>query len=207
MSAGQSTPVPWTGVVLAGGASSRMGTDKAWIEWRGEPMIVRQARLLREAGASEVLVSGRAGVDYAVCRARVVIDELPGQGPLAGIAAALRQAAHPLVLLLAVDLPRMEQEVLRLLLDRSSTDTGAVPWVNGRCEPLAAVYPRAEAGSAQARVADGRLAVQEWVAEMVGAGRVVRVEVPPLRDGCFANWNTPADVASEARLGAGGADR
>ena len=85
----QSSRQSFSAVVLAGGASSRMGSDKAWIEVGGVPLVRRQLDIVREAGASEVFLSGRAGVDYRGLDVPVLLDARPGMGPLAGVQRAL----------------------------------------------------------------------------------------------------------------------
>ncbi|MCC6235478.1 MAG: molybdenum cofactor guanylyltransferase [Verrucomicrobiales bacterium] len=195
----------WTGVVLAGGSSTRMGRDKAWLSLDGEPMVVRQTRLLSKAGATEVLISGRSDVDYSRCGARVVLDANPGQGPLGGIAAALIAARHPLVFILAVDLPRVDAEMTALILGRASAVRGAVPWVHGAAEPLVAAYPRSLAASARSWLETGRRSVRGWVEALLNEGVVQRVDVPERLYAGFANWNTPEDCEAQPPLGERGA--
>src|ERR1051325_1673089 len=103
-------------VILAGGRSRRMGRDKAWLEFRGRPLIVRAVELARGLGVREIFISGRAEVDYSQLNCRVLLDEQPGLGPVAGIERALQAAEAPLLLVLAVDLPRMTPDFLNQLI-------------------------------------------------------------------------------------------
>ena len=77
------------GVVLAGGASSRMGADKAFIEIEGEPMVVRAVGALRAAGAEPALVVGGDAARLGALGLDAVADRYPGQGPLGGVLTAL----------------------------------------------------------------------------------------------------------------------
>ena len=77
------------GAVLAGGASSRMGSDKAFIEIGGVPMVVRAAEALRAAGAAPVLVVGGDGVRLNALGLDALGDLFPGEGPLGGVITAL----------------------------------------------------------------------------------------------------------------------
>lgn len=79
----------WTGTVLTGGASTRMGADKALLVLDGRPMALRVACALREAGASRVLCVGGDLAALGSLGLEVVADRWPGQGPLAGILSAL----------------------------------------------------------------------------------------------------------------------
>ncbi len=77
------------GAVLAGGASSRMGTDKAFIEIDNEPMVVRAVGALRAAGAAPVLVVGGDDARISALGLEHVPDRHPGEGPLGGVITAL----------------------------------------------------------------------------------------------------------------------
>jgi len=139
-------------IILAGGAASRMGADKALLPWRGRRAIDRVAELARAAGA-RVLVSVGPG-DYGLAR---VIDDPPLGGPvgavLAGVA-ALREAACARGLILAVDAPTIRLEDLQPLL--SFAGPGAA--FEGQPLPmvldLAVVPAEAAAGWPMARLAD-----------------------------------------------------
>ena len=80
----------WTGVVLAGGQSSRMGRDKATMEVDGKTMLDRTVELLRPH-TREVLVIGDPS-KYSPAHGTVIPDDAPGQGPLGGLVTALRRA-------------------------------------------------------------------------------------------------------------------
>src|SRR5688572_9023694 len=99
-------------VILAGGQSRRMGRDKAWLEVEGQPLIRRQIKLAREIGATEVFISGRPDCDYSTLGCPGLTDQFSNAGPLAGIERALDTATAPLLLVLAVDLPRLTPDVL-----------------------------------------------------------------------------------------------
>jgi molybdopterin-guanine dinucleotide biosynthesis protein A len=160
--------VNFAAVILAGGKSSRMGCEKAFVEVRGQTLLARQIQLARAVGAAEVFISGRAGVDYAAFGERVLLDEVADAGPLAGIARALVETNAPLLLVLAVDLPEMSAEFLRRLAAHCTETTGAIPRVAGQVEPLAAFYPKA-AEKLLAALTSGQLsltpALSRWARE------------------------------------------
>ena len=92
--------VNFSAVILAGGKSARMGRDKAFVEIGGQTLLARQLALARAAGAREVFISGRADVDYSAFDYRVLLDDFPAAGPLAGIECALAASTLPLLLVL-----------------------------------------------------------------------------------------------------------
>lgn len=192
----------FSAVILAGGQSSRMGRDKAWLEIGGQPLLARQIHLARTVGASEVFISGRINEDYSQLGCPVLADNFPASGPLAGIESALRRCGDPLLLVLAVDMPMMNAELLRKIIAGSSGSIGVVPRVAGRVEPLAAVYPQVAARLATELLA-GAPAGTDFGAPGVGAfaarcraeGWVKFFELPEEAATRFVSWNEPKDVA------------
>src|SRR5207244_11014236 len=81
-----------TAVLLAGGESRRMGTEKATIVFNGEPLWQRQIKLLRHLGPENILVSARAERSWRAADTEVVLDQPPSRGPISGLTAALGRA-------------------------------------------------------------------------------------------------------------------
>lgn len=187
----------FSAVILAGGKSSRMGRDKAWLEVGGQRLLDRQIELARAAGAVEVFISGRTDTDYAGFDAMVLHDQFADAGPLAGIERALATATSSLVLVLAVDLVAMSVELLRRLAAACSPNVGVIPRVQGSIEPLAAIYPKSALALARSQLAAGSLAVKDFAERAVEGGLCRYLELGAGESFNFANWNSPAD-----RLGA-----
>jgi molybdopterin-guanine dinucleotide biosynthesis protein A len=185
-----------TGLILAGGRSTRMGREKALLTLAdGRTLLQRQVDVLRAAGAAKVQVSMRAG-DKLNPGAGVglVEDGEADVGPLAGIAAGLRAAPPGLVIVLAVDMPSITAEHLKRLLEIATPGRGVVPVVAGQIEPLAAVYPTSLAGSAETWLAGGQRAVHKWVRREAEKKNLLLWETPPGWAGVFRSWNTPEDL-------------
>lgn len=127
----------FSAALLAGGKSSRMGQDKAALEFEGELLWRRQVRLLEGLGPAEVLISGRPDGPYVGSSYKIIYDHEAG-GPLAGLAALLEACTSPHLLVLAVDMPWMTKAALETLL---SFENGAVPEHEGWFEGTATVYP------------------------------------------------------------------
>jgi molybdopterin-guanine dinucleotide biosynthesis protein A len=184
-----------SGLILAGGRSSRMGRDKAGLVLAdGSTLLERQAEILRAAGATAILASIREGGENKLPGVAWVHDAVVDAGPLAGIAAGLRAAPPGHVIVLAVDMPALTPAHLRTLAERASPDRGVVPMVAGQLEPLAAVYPTVLAASAEAALADGHRAVHAWARAEAALGHLLLWEAPAEWSGVFRSWNTPADV-------------
>lgn len=179
-------------VILAGGASTRMGRDKAWLPCDGQTLLERQAGLARKLRPRELFISGRADANYSAFGLPVLPDATPGLGPLPGILAALKASTAPLVLVLAVDLPLMQSEILESLLARCDEWTGVVPSVDRRLESLAAFYPTAAASVASRMLKHGMRSMRAFV-ENCRRLDLIRVHhVSECSWHCFADWNRPA---------------
>ena len=127
------------GFVLAGGKSTRMGKDKAFLEVEGRTLLTNALELAR-AVADEVKIVGNTAkfADFGT----VVEDIYPGRGPLGGIHAALKSSETDLNLIIGVDLPLLEVRFLKYLI-ASAVQSGTVvtvPRVNVHYEPLCAMY-------------------------------------------------------------------
>ena len=187
----------FTGVVLAGGRSTRMGRDKATLTLpEGGTLLAHAVRKLQAAGVHEVIVSVRAGQTCGLAGTREVADLAADSGPLAGVAASLEAAGASRVVVLAVDLPDMTPEYLRGLLAAATNDCGVVPVHGGFLEPLAAVYPRCSARVARAALVAGRFSMHAWVRELAAGGLVRLQPVDDAHLPLFANWNHPGDFPS-----------
>jgi len=132
-------------VLLAGGESTRMGRDKATLKWRGRPLWTCQLEKLRVL-TTNIFVSTRFAVSWRPADVQHVIDDSPSRGPLSGVTASLAKIETDCLLVLAVDMPFITPSHLKEVCDWAEPGVGAVPVINGRVEPLAAVYPK-RAGS------------------------------------------------------------
>lgn len=130
-------------IILAGGKSKRMGHDKAFIRFQGEVLIRRI--IDRLAGlAEEVLVIASRTQEHLPRDIKVIPDLIPERGPLGGLYTALSAASHPAVVVVACDMPFVNQKLLayqRNILISRDMDI-VVPSSEKGLEPLHAVYRR-----------------------------------------------------------------
>jgi molybdopterin-guanine dinucleotide biosynthesis protein A len=134
-----------SGVILAGGASRRMGRDKALLRLAGQPLIAVIAERLRRV-ADEVIIAADDTARYAPFADRCVPDVYPGVGTLGGIHAGLRAAAHQLAVIVACDMPFLNPDVLSWFVEAAGGAHGGgdadlvVLKHDKGVEPLHAVY-------------------------------------------------------------------
>ncbi|MCU1304615.1 MAG: transporter related protein [Candidatus Sulfotelmatobacter sp.] len=142
--------------VLAGGKSTRMGTDKAFVEFEGRTLLARTLDLARSVSA-DVRVVG--STEKFAPFASVVTDIFRDRGPLGGIHAALRASQTDLNLILAVDMPFLTRAFLEYLLEQARKAPEAlvvIPRFDGGWQPLCAVYRREFAAAAENALSAGR---------------------------------------------------
>jgi molybdenum cofactor guanylyltransferase len=184
---------------MAGGASSRFGSDKALAELGGKPMLLRMAELVEKVTGSVAVVAPQGR--YANFGIPVVADRWPGAGPLGGIATALLHAAETSAecvwtLILGCDLPFLSEEWLVYLTQqaKSSGAQAVVPASPEGLEPLCACY-RADAGPALRAMLDRGVrkitaALENLATEALDESRWKRFDSSGR---LFRNMNTAAD--------------
>jgi molybdopterin-guanine dinucleotide biosynthesis protein A len=192
--------IPFSAVVLTGGYSRRMGQDKARLQHEGLPLLAHQLRTLDETGAAEILISCRAEAAYRDFGYPLVFDSWVRAGPLAGIEAALKAARHQLLLVLAVDLPRMTAPFLRSLHKSCQLGTGVVPAHGSRYEPLAGFYPRETLSVATQHLTIGNHALQHFVRQCLTEGMLIEHRLTASERGLFLNWNRESDITGGSSL-------
>jgi molybdopterin-guanine dinucleotide biosynthesis protein A len=131
-----------TAIVLCGGRSSRMGRDKASIEFDGATLLQRTVTAAAEVASEVVLVRAPGQVLPSVgapCPIVTVKDAVAGEGPLYGMATGLAAAHGARCLLLGVDMPFLQPALLRLLVETLRSGNGArwiLPIAENRPQPL-----------------------------------------------------------------------
>jgi len=144
-----------TAFVLAGGKSTRMGSEKAFVVLDGKTLLERAMHTLRTLTQDVIIIGARSKFSMY---APVVEDIFPHRGPLGGIHAALTATHTHLNLVLAVDLPFVQESFLRFLL-KAAQETDAmvvVPSAAGGWQPLCAVYRKVFGKAAEEALKVGR---------------------------------------------------
>jgi molybdopterin-guanine dinucleotide biosynthesis protein A len=185
------SPVPLAAVVLAGGASRRMGRDKATVTIDGSTLVERVVSTV-SGRCSPVFVIAAPGQPLPVLNAEVLRDEIRGVGPLLATGRGLRaaaQAGHQWAFVCAVDLPHLTMDFVDDLATpaaRLGVDV-VLPW-DGRDHYLAGIYRTSLADHIAALVATGERSMRALM-DTVDTQRIVMPEQRAL-----TNANTPADL-------------
>ena len=180
-----------TGIILAGGKSSRMGREKGLVEFQGKPLIQYGIDLLSQF-TDRVLISS-SNSDYLNFGCETVPDEIIGQGPAAGLAASLKFSATPWNLVIACDLPFLEPELILNLFTHVKNSMAVLPTHDGVYEPLAALYHKDLSSIFETSVYSGNLALHKILAtcpvHYLNAEPLMRL-YPHL----FSNFNTLNEI-------------
>lgn len=130
-----------TAVILAGGKSSRMGYNKAFLKLKGKTFIERQINLLREM-FDEILISANTPSEYEYLNLPVFKDIYPDKGPLCGIYTSLINSSSLYTFMLACDMPFVEIGLIKHLKGFTRDYDVVVPKSERGLEPLHAFYSK-----------------------------------------------------------------
>lgn len=185
---------PISVLVLAGGQSLRMGTNKALLKIDGrETLIARVVSNLRPLSDDLVVVTNTPE-HYAGLPVRFTGDQFPNAGPLAGLHAGLHAARHPWSLVVACDMPLVDHRLVRFMILLSEGHDVVVPRRDGELEPLHALVNKACLPAIERRLQAGQRRVIAFYPDMrvriVEPGEVAIFD-PEGRS--FFNANTPED--------------
>jgi len=130
-----------TGVVLAGGDSSRMGHNKAAVEFNGLPLIKKTVGLFKKLFPEVIVVSRKSG-KYGELGCREVCDILPQKGAMIGILTGLSASGTDYIFTAACDMPFIKEEVISLIVSKGTGYHVGLPEVSGTKHPLHALYSK-----------------------------------------------------------------
>ena len=180
-----------SGVILAGGNSRRMGRDKAWLDFNGQPLIAVIAERLRTV-VDEVIIAAddtKRFTPFADC---CVPDAYRGIGTLSGIHAGLQAASHDPILIVGCDMPFLDPRVLAWLVKESQEVDLVVIKHELGLEPLHAVYRKSCLPAVEATIRSGERCAFAFC-DQIRVRFVHPSEIPSLHPdrSSFFNVNTP----------------
>ena len=189
-----------TAFILAGGKSTRMGSDKAFVECEGRTLLARALDLARSV-TPDVRIVGSP--EKFAPFAPVIEDVFRDCGPLAGIHAALLSSPSELNLMLAVDTPFISWAFLQFLISQARNAPEATVIVAsfaGRSQPLSAVYRRDFAEVAENALRAGQYKIDRLFSEV--RSRIIgheELQDAGFSSAIFRNLNTPEELEAERR--------
>jgi molybdopterin-guanine dinucleotide biosynthesis protein A len=200
MNVSEKKPIPVTGFVTAGGRSSRMGKDKAWLRLGGSTLVERVIAAVRPVTASVSIIANDD--KYKELGLEVFADRNEGVGPLEAIRTALANSQTRLALVVGCDLPFVSTELLGYMIEASDTYDAVVPLgPDDRFEPLCALYSTGVLETVTALIVEGERRVSPLF-ERVRTRFIPFHEIARLNGSAhfFMNINTPADYLKAREL-------
>jgi len=187
-------------IILAGGRSTRMGTNKALLPLPGNrhlTFVEHLASTLTLFCAETILVArdSNDAANYTLPGVQVITDKVPDHGPLMGLYTGLSAIQAQRALVVAVDMPFIQPALISFILSQPPTDSLLVPLVNNVPQVLLAIYPHTILPLIDDRIQQGRRDLRSLL-EVAPAQYIeeaqLRLVDPELRS--FVNVNTPEEL-------------
>jgi molybdopterin-guanine dinucleotide biosynthesis protein A len=193
-----------TGVIQAGGRSTRMGGEpKALLELGGKRIIERVVDALGGV-LDDLLVVTNTPDRYAFLGLPMVPDAFPDGGALGGIYTGLRAADGDAAFTVACDMPFLHPAIVRMVVERAGEGDVVIPRTGGQLETMHAVYAKACLTPMETRLRSGRLKIVGFFPDVrvveLDAAAMARHRAPEV---AFMNVNTPQELARARALVAG----
>lgn len=180
------------GVILAGGKSSRMGTNKALLEWDGLPLIAHVARTLQHVFKRVLLVADEAE-PYRFLRLPVYPDIFKDSGPLGGIHAGFVHSGAKNIFVAACDTPYISRALIEYIIHYPSEASVKIARMDGEVHPLCGQYSRAAMPYIQQALETRRLRLKKVLNDLKATEVPITEELPLYHLHLLKNFNTPAD--------------
>ena len=188
-----------TGIILAGGKSSRMGRDKGLCLLGGKPMISYAVRVLEPFSRS--LVVGANEDAYEQLGYPVIRDLFPGIGPIGGIYSCLSACRTKGAFVLSCDMPLLGGDLIAHILAHREGVQAVVPCFRGRPEPLCAYYRQDASRVFLQSIENGNYKLQDVIGKLKTRHLDIDPALPFYREDLFTNLNSEVDLAmAELRL-------
>ncbi len=154
-----------TAVILAGGKSSRMGSNKAFLKLKGKTFIELQIALLREI-FDNIFISANTPSEYEYLNLPIIKDIYPGKGPLGGIYTSLMNSNSFHTFMLACDMPFVGTELIKQLKDLTKEYDVVIPKNKRGLEPLHAFYSKSCIGPIKRKLDENSLRIISFLPQV-----------------------------------------
>jgi molybdopterin-guanine dinucleotide biosynthesis protein A len=190
-------PEEITGIILAGGKSSRMGQDKSMMMFHGRPLILNAINIIQDFCDRVVISSDNPAHGFTGCE--IWPDEFPVQAPMSGICTCIRRSFTAWNIILSCDMPLVEPALFRHLIGECGDYDVVIPVHRLGLEPLCGLYNRSAVPLLESSMAIGQYSMQRLIHS--ANHKLIRIE-PELdyyREDMFVNINTWEDYTLLSR--------
>ena len=183
------------GAVLAGGKSTRMGTEKALLPINSRPMVQYAAETLGRV-FEKVIIVGGGREKFGLLKLHIARDIYEECGPLGGIHAALRCAKHRSVFILSCDTPYIPSELVEHIIRFDSPEWTRIAVFEGVLQPLCGLYDASSLNEIEHDLEEGRYSVLKTLQEIEHVEIPITADLPFFALRMFSNVNRPEDYKS-----------
>ena len=190
-----------TGIILAGGKSSRMGVNKALLPLKGKPIIEHTASMLKSLFPSVILITNHPE-EYSFLELEAFVDVYPGRGPIAGIHSGLINSKTARNFVISCDIPLISEELIEYIVNYKTVHPITLLKAEGFLQHLCGMYNKSLKLTAEKIITDMETAeltgdkpecsMTEFL-NITGAEIIDSTKVPCYSDGLFLNVNKPLD--------------
>lgn len=177
-----------TGIVLAGGASSRMGTDKGLLNLNGQPMIQPILNVLEKVCTECMIVTNNMA--YQKFGIKLVNDQQQGKGPLMGIVSGLTASQTKHNIIMSCDTPYVSEKLIHFIIQHKEGYDLVLPQNNGQLHPLIGYYSKDILPKLQEKLTLNQLKIQAAVSAL----NVNKLNCNQFDEKQFKNINAPTDL-------------
>ena len=186
-----------TGIILCGGKSSRMQTNKALLKLGDKTVIEIVAEKLKST-FNEVLISANDSKEYDFLKLPVVNDIFIGKGPLAGIHSALKYSSTEKNFIISCDMPLISVELIKYLINLNSEKSILLPKFNGRIQQLCGIYSKSVINEIESiiKLSEKYKNIKGSVYKLLERASIEIIDVDDLNihnKNIFLNMNSPED--------------
>lgn len=178
-----------TGVILAGGENSRMGTDKGLLTIDGKNIMERIIDAMKPSVQEIIIITNGNNYDYFGYK--IYNDLIKKCGPMGGIFTALSFSKTEKNFVVSCDMPFVNKKLVQFIIENASDCEITIPSHNERLEPLCAVYDKSCTSKLEELLKKHELKLLDMLKHF----KMRQISIPEdiLKDNCFANINTPAE--------------
>ncbi|NOY51138.1 MAG: molybdenum cofactor guanylyltransferase [Chlorobi bacterium] len=189
-----------TGIILSGGKSTRMGSDKGQKNFMGKPLVEYAIEALRPNCGNLVLSANRP-LDYQKYNIQIIEDEIIGVGPMGGVLSCLKHAKNEINIFLSCDTPYIDSSFIGFLIKNIDKNFDALVPVhpNNKAEPLCAYYNSSLINVLCAFIDKGDYKLMNFL----GSIKMKKLDLSDweyYNPGTFSNLNSPGDLRNNNDL-------
>jgi len=181
-----------TGIILAGGNSTRMGKDKGLLDLHGKPLIQHVINIINPLVSSTIIIANNS--EYNQFGYSVYVDKVKNSGPLAGIVTGLSHSTTNKNIVIGCDLPFISNQLLIYLIDRSEEHNITIPSHNNITQHLVGIYTKDCTSIFEVELENRRFKLADAI--KLTSLNIVEIDesLPFYNEKLFHNINTPQEL-------------